>query len=66
MNPKDRANLGPCTYGEALTQEEFTELDLERQCVLADDASIALRGGTVSYYADKSSGRVAAAEEQCG
>ncbi|QXW03986.1 hypothetical protein [Rhodococcus globerulus] len=60
------SNLGICAAGKPLTQEEFIDLDLTRECVLSDDQSIKQKQGIVFYYSDGSAAGVAAIQDFCG
>lgn len=59
------SDLGICTAGKPLTQEEFLDLDLTRECVLSDDKSIKQKRGIVSYYSDGSIPGIAAIQDFC-
>lgn len=58
-------DLGVCTAGTPLTQEQFIDLNLTRECVLSDDLSIKQKRGIVSYYSDGSPSGTAAVEDFC-
>lgn len=59
------SDLGICTAGNPLTQEEFLDLDLTRECILSDDLSIKQKHGIVSYYSDGTAAGVAAIQDFC-
>ncbi|OYD60807.1 hypothetical protein [Rhodococcus sp. OK302] len=59
------SDLGICTAGTPLTQEQFIDLELTRECVLSDDRSIKQKRGIVSYYSDGSAAGTAAVQAFC-
>lgn len=59
------ADLGVCAAGKSLTQEQFTDLNLTRECVLSDDLSIKQKRGIVSYYSDGTAAGAAAVQGFC-
>ncbi|MGB6246077.1 hypothetical protein [Gordonia sp. (in: high G+C Gram-positive bacteria)] len=49
-NVQSPDNLGVCTTLESVSYEEWSSLDLNRQCSLASDKLISQHHGIVTYY----------------